>query len=338
MNWKNKKVLVTGGASFIGSHLVDALVDKGARVTAVDDLSSGRIENIKEHIKQKRIKFYLGDLCDINTTRKAVRGQDFVFHLAAVHGGRGFVQLHQSDTAVNNAIDGLVFRTCLEEKVEKVIYASSGCVYPNYLQEDVNKRIYLTEDMAGPPYDPDNVYGAIKLLGEISLKAYFAEHGMKSVSLRYFTVYGPRGVENHAVMAMIAKVFIGENPIEIWGDGSQIRNWTYVDDIVRGTLLAAEKVSDGTCINLGTMERIRVMDAIRSVCKNAGHHARIVKNMKMPIGPVNRVASNKLAKRLLGWQPEVMFDAGLRRTMDWYFANKNKTEIKKTLHAFLTAR
>src|SRR5205814_787794 len=103
-----------------------------------------------------------------------------------------------------------------EEGVDKFVFASSGCVYPNFIQQDVSKELYLTEDMVGPPFDADNMYGWAKLMTEMTLKAYHKDYGMKSASCRFFTVYGERGVENHAVIAMIARAFIGQNPFEVW--------------------------------------------------------------------------------------------------------------------------
>ena len=114
-------------------------------------------------------------------------------------------------------------------------------VYPNGLQADPSQVLYLGEDMVGPPYDADNMYGWAKLMAEMTLRAYYKDWGMKSACCRYFTVYGPRGVENHAVIAMIARAYIGQDPFVVWGTGEQIRNWTYVDDIVEGTIRAAEK-------------------------------------------------------------------------------------------------
>ena len=131
-----------------------------------------------------------------------------------------------------------------------------------YMQTDAQKEIYLREEDVKPPHDADNMYGWAKLMAELTLQAYHREHGLGAASCRYFTVYGPRGVENHAVIAMIARAFVGQNPFEVWGNGQQIRNWTYVDDIVSGTILAAEKINDGTAVNLGTMERVRVIDAV----------------------------------------------------------------------------
>ena len=338
IDWSKTHALVTGGASFIGSHLVDQLVARGARVRVVDDLTSGHRENLAAHLSSGRVEFTQADLREPGVTRQAVQGIDVVFHLAADHGGRGYVDLHQAGPASNFFLDGLVFYEALKAKVKKVVYASSGCVYPNYLQSDTSKEIYLTEDVVKAPHDADNLYGWAKLMAELTLKAYSKEHGLPAASCRYFTVYGPRGVENHAVIAMIARAFLRQNPFEVWGDGTQIRNWTYVDDIVSGTILAAERIDDGTAVNLGTMERIRVIDAVKMVLEFTGHGAEIKLLKHMPTGPLNRVADNALAKKLMGWEPKVLFRDGLKRTIDWYFATKNREQVKKIFDRMLTER
>jgi nucleoside-diphosphate-sugar epimerase len=192
--------------------------------------------------------------------------------------------------------------------------------------------------MVGPAYDADNMYGWAKLMGEMSLRAYHRDWGLKSASCRYFTVYGPRGVENHAVIAMIARAFVGQDPFVVWGTGEQVRNWTHIDDIVRGTILAAEEIEDGSAINLGTMERIRVIDAVQEVLRYTGRTASIELHPEMPSGPMNRVADNSLAKRLLGWEPEVMFMDGLHRTIDWYFSTKDVHAVRSEFERMLTER
>lgn len=338
MDWSKQKMLVTGGASFIGSHLVDALVERAASVHVVDNLSSGKIENIQEHIDSGAVEFIQKDLLEPGVTPRVVEGMDVVFHLAADHGGRGYVDLHQAACAINLGLDSILFMACRKADVDKVVYASSGCVYPNHLQNDPNEELYLTEDMVGPGYDADNMYGWAKLMGEMTLKAYCKDYGMKSACCRYFTVYGERGVENHAVIAMIARGFVEQNPFVVWGTGKQVRNWTYVGDIVEGTILAAEKIDDSTAINLGTMERTRVIDAVHEVLHYTGHRAEIEFRPEMPTGPYNRVADNSLAKKLLGWEPQVSFMDGLHRTIDWYFANKDREQVKAILGRMLTER
>lgn len=339
MNWPDRHVLVTGGASFISSHLIDQLVARGVRrIRVVDDLTSGKLANIQAHIDSGVIEFRQEDLLTTGAAERAVAGVDVVFHLAAIHGGRGFVDLHQAACAQNLAMDGMLVKAAHEAGVGKFVFASSGCVYPNYLQSDVSKELYLTEDMVGPPYDADNMYGWAKLMTELTLQAYYKDFGFKSASCRFFTVYGERGVENHAVIAMIARAFVRQNPFEVWGDGTQIRNWTYVGDIARGMILAAEKIDDGTAINLGTEERTSVIQAVREVLRHTGHEAEIKFLPHMPTGPLNRVASNRLAKELLGWEPEVRFMDGLHRTADWYFTAHQREAVGGYLAHMLTER
>ncbi len=336
--WSGRQTLVTGGASFIGSGIADQLIARGAKVRVVDDLSSGKIDNIREHLADGKIDYLQADLREPGVTRAAMQGVNTVFHLAADHGGRGYVDLHQAGPASNFFLDGLVFAEALKAGVEKVVFASSGCVYPNSLQSDTSKEVYLTEDLTKGANEADNTYGWAKLMGEFTLQAYAKEGKLKAASCRYFTVYGPRGVENHAVIAMIARAFVDQDPFAVWGDGTQIRNWTYIDDIVEGTILAGEKIEDGTPVNLGTMERVRVLDAVKMVFESTGHKAKIKLRPDMPTGPLNRVADNALAKQLLGWEPKVMFSDGLKRTVEWYYKTKDREYVKATLEHSLTER
>jgi nucleoside-diphosphate-sugar epimerase len=337
-DWTSKPTLVTGGASFIGSHLVDALLDRGAAVRVVDDFSSGLRENIQHHVDAGAIELIEGDLRVAEVAARSVAGIDVCFHLAADHGGRGYVDLHQYACSTNHGLDATLFAHALEADVEKIVYASSGCIYPLNIQTDPGTELYLTEDMAGPPYDPDGLYGMAKMAGELTLRALHEERGMKTASCRYFTVYGPRGVENHAVIAMIARAFTRQDPFKVWGTGEQIRNWTYVEDIVDGTILAAERIDDGTAVNLGTMERVKVIDAVQMVIENAGYQPEIELQPDMPTGPYNRVADNSLARRLLDWQPGTLFEEGLRKTMDWYFESKDPDQVRMILDPMLTGR
>ncbi len=338
MLWASRKTLVTGGASFIGSHLVEALAARGAAIRVVDNLSTGVYENIRALAEAGRVEFIEGDLSDPAVAAAATHGINTVFHLAADHGGRGYIDLHQVACSTNFVLDGVVFKACRAAGVEKVVYASSGCVYPTELQSDPGQTVYLNEPMVGPPYDADNLYGWAKLVGEMTLRAYVAEAGMKAASCRYFTVYGSRCHESHAITAMIARAFVGQRPYVVWGTGEQVRNWTHVSDIVTGTILAAERIDDGTAINLGTMERTRVIDAAREVLRYTGHHAEIELQPAMPTGPLNRVANNALARSLLGWEPAVRFVDGLHQTIDWYFASHDRALVGAKLASRLTER
>ncbi len=338
LDWSEKNVLVSGGCSFIGSHLVDALLERGARVRVVDNLSSGKQEYIQHWIDQGVVDFVKADLLEKDNAARVVQGIDNVFHLAADHGGRGYIDLHQAACSTNLTLDGLMIRAAHQAGVGHFTFASSGCVYPTDLQADPTQIVYLAEDMARPPYQADDMYGWAKLMGELTLKAYYRDYGFKSASLRYFTVYGERCTESHAVIAMIARAFVRQNPFEVWGTGEQIRNWTYVGDIVEGTISAAERVEDGTAINLGTMERIRVIEAARAIIEKAGYDATIETDPSRPTGPYNRVADNTLARELLGWSARVGFSEGLERTIQWYCSKHDPHEIRCELQQRLTGR
>ena len=236
-----------------------------------------------------------------------------VFHLANIHGGRGFIETHPAEISQNLAIDVNVFRACKDAGVKRVCFASSACTYPTNLQTaDVNRRQrYLSEEMADPFKEgcalADGEHGSAKLMGEMVLQAYHRQYGLEGVSCRLFTVYGPRENETHAIIAFVAKALMRQDPFEIWGSGQQDRNFTYVDDIVTGMMVAAQKVSDCRAINLGTEERTQVIDAVQEVLRYTGHRAQIKFLPHMPTGPLNRVASNRLARELLGWEPRWEF-------------------------------
>lgn len=338
MDWQRTRVLVTGGASFIGSHLVDALVARGARVRVVDNLSSGLLENLEGHLDRGSIEFVEADLLDPRVADDAVADIDVVFHIAADHGGRGYIDLHQVECSTNLILDGTVFRAAERAGVRKVVFASSGCVYPEDLQSDPAELLYLSEDLVGPPYNSDNLYGWAKLMGEMTLRAYAAEGRLETASVRYFTAYGPRCPESHAVVAMIARAFTGQDPFVVWGTGEQIRNWTHVDDIVEGTIRAAERISDGTAVNIGTTERTRVIDCARAVVDYLGLDVEFEFDTSKPTGPYNRVSDDRLCRELLGWAPQTAFIDGLRETIDWYVATHDADAIRDSLEHLLTER
>ena len=338
MDWNGLSVLVTGGASFIGSHLVDALAARGAQITVADNLSSGRLGNLRRHLDSGRIRFVEADLRRQDAVERVVPGHECVFHLAADHGGRGYIETHESHCATNLTLDGLVFKACADSDVQRVVYASSGCVYPQGLQADPDKVIRLKESDVGPPFDADGMYGWAKLTGEKVLACYARKFGFKAVSCRYFTAYGPRATESHAIMAMIARAFIRQEPFEVWGTGEQLRNWTYVSDIVEGTLEAAAYADDGQAFNIGTMEGTRVLDAARMVLEKAGHKATIVTRPDMPTGPYYRIADNSKLAECSGWRPQIAFADGLARTMEWYHATRSRTEIDGRLPELLLER
>ncbi len=231
-----------------------------------------------------------------------------------------------------------MIRAAQKARVEQFTFASSGCVYPTQMQQHPQEAVYLTEDMVRPPYQADDMYGWAKLMGELTLKAYHKDHHMACASVRYFTAYGERCPINHAVVAMIARAFIGQDPFTVWGTGEQIRNWTYITDLVEGTIRAAERISDGTAVNLGTEERTSVMQAAREILARCNVSSRIQPDPTKPTGPYNRVSSNALARQLLDWEPKVPFTEGLDRTIAWFYASHRREDVARNFEFRLTER
>jgi UDP-glucose 4-epimerase len=345
MEWSGRKVLVTGGASFISSHIVDRLVRKGAEVRVADDLSSGRMENLSESIDQ--IEFLEGDLRDRSFADRATKGREVVFHLAASHGGRGYIDTHPVECATNMVLDGTVFYSAFQAGVERICFASSACVYPTNLQTemkiDEGGLVYLQEEWADP-FVPgralaDGEYGWAKLMGEMALRAYHKQYGMKCVSCRLFTAYGERENETHAVIALIAKAFVEMDPYEIWGTGEQDRNFTYVGDIADGMIRAVERVEDGSAVNIGTAEHIKIIDAARMIFRITGFTPKeLFFDTTKPVGVFSRAADLTRTRRLLEWEPSTSFEEGLRRTIPWYYAIKDRHEIARKLGVLLMER
>lgn len=341
--WTSRKVLVTGGASFIGSHLVERLVAQGARVSVADDLSSGKLENLST-IEQE-IEFSKGDLKDRVFADRMVKGRDVVFHLAACHGGRGYIDSHPVECSTNMILDGTVFAAAAAAGVDRVCFASSACVYPTNLQvEPTNgNSIYLKEEWADP-FVPgaaasDGEYGWAKLMGEMALRAYHKQLGLKAVSCRIFTAYGERENETHAVIALIAKAFVKMDPYEIWGTGEQDRNFTYVGDIADGLILAAEKVTDASAVNIGTAEHVRIRDTAEMIFDCTGYRPRSLSfDKSKPVGVFSRAAELSRTRALLGWEPATTFREGLAKTIEWYYRSHDQETLSKRLELLLTER
>jgi nucleoside-diphosphate-sugar epimerase len=305
----NEKILVTGGASFIGSHLVDTLLKKEKTVVVADDFSSGKLSNLEYPFSQKQqgrwvapnIEVIQGDLKEKNFTKSVMEDVDIVFHLAALHGGRGYIDTHPAECCTNMILDQMVFETACAEGVKKVCFASSACVYPSYLQDETGS-VYLLKEADADPFVRDKAfadleYGWAKLMGEMALKAYRREYGLKTSAARIFTAYGPRENETHAIIALIAKAFVKMDPYAIWGTGEQDRNFTYVQDIVDALICASEKIEDGSAINAGRDDRITINQAAELVFDIVNWKpSKIAYDRSKPQGVASRAADLTKAK------------------------------------------
>lgn len=324
MNWADRRILVTGGASFIGSHLVDKLVNLNADVTVIDNLSSGTLENLTR--SSGKIKFIQQDLEYLHKAElnDLFRDQECVFHLAAIHGGRGYITNHPADVSSNLSIDHHVFEACSNSSVDNVVFASTACVYPTNLQDEIGSEYKLKEDDSNVFkldgfLSADIEYGWGKLMSEIQLVAFRKQYGLKSCPVRFVTAYGPRENETHAIIALIYKAFHKMDPYEVWGSGQQERDFTYVEDIVSGCILASERIFDCTPVNLGTGVRHKINDVAELIFDIVGWKPKKMNmNTSMPVGALSRALDNSRAKEILGWLPEFDLEKGLRKTIDWY--------------------
>jgi UDP-glucose 4-epimerase len=319
--YPGRKTLVTGGMSFIGSHLVEALVESGAVVTVADDLSSGREENIIS--VRDAVRFRPGDLRDPEYAREVTADQETVFHLAAAHGGRGYIDTHPVECLNNIVLDHIVYTAAARAGVSKVVFASSACAYPTNLQQDADGSRTLRESDAG--FDKpghafaDGEYGWAKLIGELQLDAFNRQFGIDAIACRLFSAYGERENESHAVIALIAKALARRDPFPIWGDGSQTRNFTYVGDIATGFLLAGACMSGFDVINVGTSDHIAIDKLAQEIFSILDWYPKDVTHQPdMPVGVLSRAADDTKLVEKLNWTPTVSLREGLSRTIDWY--------------------
>jgi len=333
--WVDKNVIVTGGASFIGSHLVDNLVNAGANVTVVDNLSSGSIDNLDK--SRNKINLIKKDLEHVakNEVKQIFRNQNIIFHLAAIHGGRGYIQKHPADVCSNLSIDHHVFEGASQNNVDNIVFASTACVYPDDLQSRVGSDYKLKESDSNPKelagyMSADIEYGWGKLMSEMQLNAFIKQYALRGCPVRLVTAYGPRENETHAIVALISKTVQRLDPYPIWGDGKQERDFTYVEDIVDGMMAASQTIFDGTPVNLGTGRRYKINDVVNTIFDILDWRPRKLKyERSMPVGLLSRALDIRRAKDLLNWEPRFSLEEGLRRTIEWYMDDNRVKSITK---------
>jgi len=328
------KTIVTGGAGFIGSHLVKKLIKRGRKVVVVDDLSAGSLKNLFNlGLRPSDFEFKKVDLTNYHQASEAFKKGDVVYHLAARIGGLKF--LHASDSAEllalqkNLAIDSNVFRVCGEKKIKKIIYLSSSAIYHLHKQFSLG-AIFSEKNFEFKPkneeqkfkmaINPDGGYGLSKLLAEIQLNL------MKNVKVgiaRIFNVYGenePFGEKAHAISDLICKAINYPNEkFVVWGDGRQTRDYIYVTDCADALIKMEEKISKTSplILNIGSGRATSIKEIVEIVIKISGKDIQPIYNLKEPVGPISRTANINRAKKLLHWQPKVSLDKGLKRTYFW---------------------
>lgn len=305
-----KHVLVTGGAGAVGSNLVWALLERGCQVTVLDDLSSGRRDNLPE---DSRLKFVHGSVADDEVLAQVFnQSYDVVFHLAALFANQNSVEHPEADL-IANALGVLKVLDCsCRATVGRFVFASSSCIY------GAKEGILREESSRGPHQTP---YAMTKSLGEDYVSFFCRYHGLSTVILRYFNSYGPGeypGRYRNVIPNFIARAMAGE-PLVITGRGDETRDFTYVKDTVRATLAAAQMPEAiGEAINVGTGRKITIRELAEQINGMVGNDAGITFAPRRNWDHVtHRLASMEKAERLLGYRPRVDLVEGLKRTRRW---------------------
>ena len=313
-----KSALVTGGAGFIGSHLVEALISAGCRVAVLDNLSTGNLENLK-HLTGKFCLFQ-DDIRNQKALYAAAEGCQVIFHLAAVVSVPQTIENPIESAAINEMGSLSVFEVAREKKVQRVVFSSSCAVYGD------DPRLPKLENMAPNPMSP---YAVQKLAAEYYAQMFYDLHGLEATVLRYFNVYGPRQDPSSPYSGVISifmtKALLNE-PAVIYGDGDQSRDFIYVQDVVRANLLAASaRGAGGQVINIGSGQSVRVNDLWQAVCALSGRYREPQHDRKRPGDIVASLADVGRAKELLDFECETSFETGLKSTFEWYRSQRSNT-------------
>lgn len=313
-------VLVTGGAGFLGSHIVDRLLTMGVRVTVLDNLFRGSIMNLSQHQGNPDFKLVRGDILEMPTLRKAAYGVDTIFHMAAINGTRYFYEQPRKVLNVNSLGTANVLNAACELNVKRVVFASSSEVYGSPKHFPTTEEEPINFD---PPHEIRWCYAVSKLLGEHLCFALSTEHGVETVVLRYFNAYGPRllGTPYGQVVAIFIRDIIRGAPPTIHGDGTQTRSFTYVTDTVDATIAAAEsQQAVGQVLNIGSEEEVSILelaDMIIDICGRAGQ-LKPIHAKPWPADARRRVPDASKASTILRFRAKVDLKNGLKKTINWF--------------------
>lgn len=304
-----RQVLVTGGAGFIGSHLVEALLARGEQVRVLDNLSTGRREHLAAVANHPNLELLVGDLGDPDGLRAAVRGVEVVFHQAAVRSVPRSVEDPWAAHDVNASGTLRLLLAAREAGVRRVVYASSSSVYGH------QETLPLHEGLRPAPLSP---YAVSKLAGEHYCRVFASLYGLETVSLRYFNVFGPRqdpASRYAAVIPRFIRAALRGEPLEVHGDGKQTRDFTYVSNVVEANLRAAEAPGvSGAVFNVAGGERHSVLDLVRALEELLGRDLPMIHTPPRPGDVRDTQADVSRTRAALGLVPSVSFRDGLRRT------------------------
>ena len=316
MKLSKLKILITGGAGFIGSHLSDVLLELKNEVRVLDNFDSfydpeEKKRNINHNLKNHNYKIIQGDLLHYPTLKNAMNGVDLVIHEAAQAGVRYCIKYPDKAHSTNVTGTFYVLKAAKELGIKKVIYPSSSSVFgiPKYLPFDEEH-----------PTNPTSPYAASKLAAEKYCQVFHEVYGLNVVTLRYFSVYGPRMRPDLAIREFTKRILEGENPLMIFG-GNQSRDWTFISDIVNATLLAAEmEESGGEVFNIGYGGRTKLRELLKLIIEILGKEGKVTigqKDIYKGDFP-HTYADISKAQKILGYKPQIPLKKGLTKFINWY--------------------
>jgi UDP-glucose 4-epimerase len=308
-----KTMLVTGAAGFIGSHLVDRLLEQGYRVIGVDNLRTGAYQNIEDAMNSNSFIFLEEDICDHGLVDKILEDIDTIYHLAAISSVKASIQ---DPTTVNDVNVGgtlNILDIARVRKVKRFVYASSAAVYGN------PATLPVTEDTPVYPLSP---YAASKLSAEMYCLSYGETYRISPTILRYFNIYGPRQElsEYSGVIPIFIDQALNDQPITVDGDGLQTRSFIHVDDVVEATILAGESTeTDFHILNISGTESISIVELASMVLKFVADTRSQITHGPVRLGDVrDSIGSVERISKILNFTPLVSFETGLERTVSWY--------------------
>lgn len=319
--WKQKRVLVTGGAGFIGSYLTELLVKAGAQVSVADNLSRGSCERIKNVISD--IKLFEGDLSHPAANRDACKGQEIVMNLAARVAGIHYNRAHMVEMFESNMkLEMNILSAAVDAGVKRFLQISTACIYPH----DAKVPTPETEGDRNSPEPTNEGYGFAKLMGEKLALFTMRERKMEVVIGRPFNAYGPRDyfdeVTSHVVPAMMKKILDGDDPVSIWGTGNQTRVFIHAKDVARAMMLLAEKAPAGAIVNIGTDDEMSIKELFYMMCKVLGKSPKAFFDTSKPDGFARRAADVTLLKNYTGFVPSISLEEGIRETAEDFLTRK----------------
>lgn len=324
--WQRRKVCVTGGAGFIGSHLVEMLIEAGAEATVADSLERGDLWRLAA--ENGGFRFIQSDVGTPEGALEAAKGQEIVLNLAAKVTGIEYNRFHHADMfTANMSIATAMLDAAAHSGVGRFLVVSTACIYPH----DARVPTEESEGDRGTPEPTNAGYGWAKRMSEQLGRYYAAETGMEVVICRPFNAYGPRDhwdeQTSHVIPALIKRVLDGENPVVVWGTGNQTRAFLHARDAAMGMKLVSERATDPEPVNIGHDHEVSIRDLLARILELTGRSPEVTFDTTRPDGYARRAADTAKLREVTGWSPSMPLDEGLAEMIQEYERVKDRVHV-----------